>query len=441
MKTTWLLGAALLISAQTAFAQSGKAKRNSKKAENTKTECSANEKKQKECTKIECSKPECTDAKSSKSECSKSECNKSECSKPKGNVILNRARLYAGPDSISKFYRIPGIVTLADGTICTVADRRLNHNGDLPADIDVVFRKSTDGGKTWTPVKTVIEHVGNDGKGGYGDPALGIDPKSGDLVIVCTHGNGLWNSTPDNHASIVVTRSSDKGETWSEPVDITASLFDPQAGKAPVKCITAFASSGLLSSRRDGTLQFVLVCREEGQGSPLAVHYCYSSDGGHTWTASPNTPDHDGDESKVVELKDGTLLMSIRNRRQGHRKFSRSTDGGITWSPYVIAETLPDPAINGDIIAIDRNGKEILLHSICDNQKSRENVSLFASSDAGKTWQKLISICPEGSSYSTLSMTGNGTLAALVEENAPEGGLHLWLTEIDIDKLLKQHGL
>lgn len=61
---------------------------------------------------------------------------------------VERALVYRPGNYDSKFYRIPAIVTAKDGSLVTAADKRIEHNDDLPAKIDVVSRRSTDGGKT-----------------------------------------------------------------------------------------------------------------------------------------------------------------------------------------------------------------------------------------------------------------------------------------------------
>ena len=99
---------------------------------------------------------------------------------------VERALVYRPGDYGSKFYRIPAIVTAEDGSLVTVADKRIEHNGDLPAKIDVVSRRSTDGGRTWSEYVTVAAH---DETGGCGDPALVVDQKSGDILAIFSHGN------------------------------------------------------------------------------------------------------------------------------------------------------------------------------------------------------------------------------------------------------------
>lgn len=340
-----------------------------------------------------------------------------------------RTPVFEGFDGVSKFYRIPALATLPDGTIVAVADRRLDSNKDLPGRIDVVCRTSQDGGKTWSETYNVAV---NDEGGGYGDPALGYHPESGDLVCVMTHGNGLWESVEGDHAFINVTRSSDGGKTWSVPVDITPSLFSQTEGEAPVKAVTAFATSGRILTDSQGDMWFVLITRPElKKWSPLSCYACRSTDGGRTWTALPVTVDTKADESKIVELADGTLMMSIRNAAKGYRKFAFSHDRGATWTEPTVSTTLPDPACNGDVIRMTDGS---LIHSIPDSHNQRTNVSLYRSTDNGTTWAKAVEICPVGSAYSALTPIDDHTIGVLTEEASSRGGFRLWFTRINLDK-------
>lgn len=106
---------------------------------------------------------------------------------------IERSLVYRPGDYGSKFYRIPGIITAKDGSLVTVADKRIEHNGDLPAKIDVVSRRSTDGGKTWSDYVTVAEH---NEIGGCGDPALVLDEKTGDILAIFSNGSGVWQDMP-----------------------------------------------------------------------------------------------------------------------------------------------------------------------------------------------------------------------------------------------------
>lgn len=65
----------------------------------------------------------------------------------------------AGQDSCDT-YRIPGLVTTNEGTLIAVYDNRYNNSKDLQEDIDIGMSRSTDGGRTWEPMKVIMD-MGN----------------------------------------------------------------------------------------------------------------------------------------------------------------------------------------------------------------------------------------------------------------------------------------
>jgi sialidase-1 len=351
--------------------------------------------------------------------------------------IYERALIYNKGDEGSKFYRIPAIATAPDGSLLAIADKRWNSTGDLPEHIDVVCRRSTDLGRTWSKAVTI---AGEGTDEGYGDPAVVVDSKRKQVVCIMTRGNGLWESTPDNHAYIMVSHSADNGLTWSEPLDITNQLFgEGCTNEATSHWVTAFATSGAATQLKDGRLMFVLVVREtQKKWDKLTVYSCYSDDGGYNWKLSENSADSDADESKVVQLRNGDVMMSIRNRRRGERKFCLSTDRGQTWGQSWTQSDIIEPACNGDIIRYKYGKTNILLHSIPNDSLYRKNVSIFASFDEGKTWPVKRTLCPEGSAYSSMTVLKDGTLGVLTEEAAEGGGWQLWFTRLSPDWLLNQ---
>lgn len=334
-------------------------------------------------------------------------------------------------DCGSLFYRIPALTVASDGALIALADRRWDSLDDLPGKIDVVCRRSTDGGLTWSEYVTV---AAADSLGGYGDPAVGIDPRSGDVVCVMTHGNGFWQSTPDNHARITVARSADGGLSWTHPEDITDMLYEGLRS-AGVEPVSAFATSGALASTSDGALAFVLVVRDElKKWGKVKDFACISRDGGVTWKVAAEDADTDGNEAKIVELAKNKWLMSIRNRRKGSHKFSRSDDGGFTWSEPVLCDDIIEPSCNGDILRYSApDGNVILLLSIPADAAQRRNVTLFQSDDLGTTWRPIHVLCPAPSAYSAMTLAPDGSLGCLVEEGACDGGWRIWFHKINLD--------
>lgn len=344
---------------------------------------------------------------------------------------IERSLVYRPGDYDSKFYRIPAIVTATDGTLVTVADKRIEHNGDLPAKIDIVSRRSTDGGRTWSDYVTV---AANDEIGGCGDPALVVDENTGHILVIFSHGNGLWQDSP---AHISVSRSKDNGLTWESMTDISHQILtvDPH-GPQPVKCVGAFASSGRATQIDSGRILFSLVVREK-DNPHFKVYAVYSDNGGYDWKVSDNPATADGDEAKIVQLADGTLIMSIRARSGRLRTFSYSYDRGVTWSDPVEVGDLPDPRCNGDIIRYSRSGHNLLLQSLPGDPEGRNNVAIYASMDGGKTWPIKKTVVTIPSAYSSMTVLPDGSVGILTEESANgHYSYEIWYTRLPIETIL-----
>lgn len=334
---------------------------------------------------------------------------------PERTVLFNMG------DYDSQYWRIPALVTAADNSLVAVVDKRGSSLGDLPNTISIMSRRSTDNGKNWS--EPVVVAQGGNGKT-YGDPAVVLDKKTGNLICMFVGDQGLWNATPYNRQGIYVSKSTDNGVSWSEPVAITDQVYANHSS-----WYAGFAGSGHGLCLKDGRLMFVLAIRATSATRVLHNYAIYSDDGGDNWTLSTNAATTAGDEAKVVELEDGDILMSIRNPSKGNRIFCKSTDRGQTWGKAYFETELKDPACNGDIIRYSYStdegseGKSRLLHSLPESTTTRENVTIYLSEDDGETWPIKKRLVDGYSAYSSLTVLSDGTIGALVEEGKWDSNL------------------
>ena len=336
-----------------------------------------------------------------------------------------RVSLFQMEEAGSKYYRIPALVKASDGALVAIADKRGDALGDLPNIITIVSKRSTDGGKTWSDM-SIVAQGDTVAQCGYGDAVVIADEKRGNLVAVFSGNNGLWHSNESNLIRTYASISKDNGNSWGEVTDITDQVYGGIYGENTRYGLFTGSGSGvqLKHGPHAGRIMLVVAARNDGTwGGTMSNYAVYSDDGGITWHTSKTPACTNGDEAKVVELSNGHVLMSIRNRAKGHRLFSTSTDGGETWSEPKLNTTLLDPACNGDIITYTHGGKNLLLHSLPASPTTRENVTVYVSEDNGTTWTPKRCIYKGYSAYSSLQVLDDGTIGIIVEEGKWDGNL------------------
>lgn len=344
-------------------------------------------------------------------------------------ILLARKLMYAPGDNGSVGYRIPAMVILPNGNIVTAIDRRWNSESDLANKIDIIARISEDGGYTWSEEYPIA--VATDASNGRGDCALVVAP-NGDIVAAFVGGNGLWASSASDPIVSFISRSTDGGRTWT-PVqeggqgDITSQIWGANCGGDATRLngTAAFFGSGrgLCLTRqtgdnasKNGRIMFVTAIN---RGGTLYNYVVYSDDNGMTWEVS-DLAFSAGDEAKVAELNDGTILMSVR--RSGARGYVKSTDGGETWGTQSTWSDLRVNACNGDILeyTAKADGYDLnrTLHSlpINDGNNQREKICVYLSYDEGTTWERKKQMFPGLAAYSTMIKFDDGTIGMYAED-------------------------
>ena len=360
---------------------------------------------------------------------------------PKGILVWNRV---VG----TTYYRIPALMQLPSGDLLAFADRRKGSIGDLPNSIEVVMKRSTDNGNTWSLEKRITPESKSK-TDGHGDAGFILDRKTGNIICVVAAGNGFLASTPDDPIRIKIIKGVNNGETWSEPVDITPQIYG-SACKDPTrkKWHAAFAASGNGVQLRNGRMLFVLSVRESTVN--FAKNYVmYSDDGGDTWKVSKNAPrsSSGGDEAKIVELNDGSLLMAIRAKDIYQRRLAKSTDNGETWGEAVFRSDLPSSASNGDIIYYtstlngwDKNRIITMFDTkpYTSSSTPPADPMIYYSYDEGETWKGRLAFSAQAG-YSSLAILKDGSIGVLLELGNSWSG-PIYFTRANMKMLTKLTG-
>lgn len=327
-------------------------------------------------------------------------------------IILEHKLLFSGGDYGSVNFRIPAVRTANDGSVVVAVDARVDAPGDLPNNIDIMVRRSTDLGHSWSDALTIADF----GQDGASDPALVKDRNTGDLLCMFASHRGLFQSTPSNPIRFQVCRSSDNGINWSPPVEFTSQIYAPG-------WYAAWLASGSAHQMRDGRIIGVVGVRQNS-GTAISNFMIYSVDGGSSWHYKPAVASSVGDEAKIVELDNGNLMMNIRNQTPDCRKIVISENGGDSWgTPYYQCD-LTDPFVNGDFIrytsVLDGYDKSRLLFSIAAHPTIRKNLTVFLSYDEGATWSLSKVLNPGATGYSCLTVLSDGTIGCFYENGEYE---------------------
>ena len=340
-------------------------------------------------------------------------------------------------------YRIPGITTTNAGTLIAVYDNRNQRGGDLPGDIDVGMSRSTDGGRTWEPMKIIMD-MGNDPKwsfDGIGDPSILTDRVTGNIWVAATwsHGNRSWHGsgpgmTPEETGQFILTKSADDGKTWSKPINIT-----PQVKVNPNwRFVLDGPGNGI--TLRDGTLVFPAQFRGEDSepvnGKPFST-IISSKDRGETWTIGSGVK-IDTTEAQIVQLGDDSIMINCRDNRGGSRSVYKTTDLGETWTEHPTSrKSLPGPVCNADILrVVHLKHGPLLFFSNPNTTSGRHHFTMKVSDDEGLTWpEKRHTLYDErpGSGYSTLTQIDEEHIGVLYE-----GPGELYFLRFSIDELVNK---
>lgn len=303
-------------------------------------------------------------------------------------------------------YRIPALIATKKGALLAFCEGRKNGVGDSGA-IDLLLRRSTDGGKTWGKVQVVW----TDEKNTCGNPCPVVERESGNVHLLMTHNLGedtqsaLVAGKSKGKRTVWVTRSEDDGLTWSKPDEITKSVSRKE-------WVWYATGPGVGIQTKAGRL--VIPCDNYVAGSRRRQsHVIYSDDRGKTWKLGGVVGPH-CNECQVAERADGVLLLNMRSYKgAGRRLVSLSKDGGETWSEPKEDDALIEPVCQASLIRLPGEKGELLFSNPAS--KKRENMTVRLSRDGGKTWPLSGVLHAGPSAYSCLVPLPGGGVGCLYE--------------------------
>lgn len=313
-------------------------------------------------------------------------------------------------------FRIPAIEVSNKGTVLAFADARVEAAHDA-GDINIVLKRSEDGGKTWGNSILVFDETQNTA----GNVTPVIDRETGTIFVFSTWNLGddyewqIINGSSKDTRRVFVTQSDDDGLTWTQAKEITAQVKQPDwTWYATGPCHGIQIQQGSHKGR------LVIPCDHIEQDSKKYYsHIIYSDDHGQTWKLGGRTPTDMVNECTVAELEDGKLMLNMRNYDPAKRtrKVSVSEDGGISWSELRADDALIEPICQAGMHrhSFKADGVSRLLFLNPANTKSRSNMTLRISYDDGQTWEKSSVLYPGPSAYSDVVKLPNGNIGCLYE--------------------------
>lgn len=338
--------------------------------------------------------------------------------------MFNRMDLFEGGVGNYVTYRIPGLLTTPRGSLIAWCEARKNGHLDW-ADIDILCRRSDDGGHTWSPPQLLLDSA---------------DLPVHNCVMIANPTNGVIHMLYCiNYSRCFYRRSTDDGRTFSQATEISH-VFARFSSEYDWNVLAT--GPGHAIRMNNGRLVVPVWLSTGGRNHrPSRLSVIYSDDDGRTWERGQWVPDtiKNMNETVAVQLRDGSVLLNIRNEAPEHRRaISISRDGATGWSTPRFDEALKEPICMGHILRLPNraDGRGRILFSnpdtlaLCRDPAAaqagrieRANVSVKLSYDECMTWPVTKVIEPGLSGYSDLALGADGKIHILFERSGIDGDI------------------
>ncbi len=336
-------------------------------------------------------------------------------------------------------YRIPAIVRATDGSIIAFAEGRVQDCGDF-GHVDIVYKKSTDAGASWTPLRKLLDHESPQ----VGNPAPVVLTETGDHQgrIITYYNTGIaseWDTRNGKGLREVwYSYSDDHGTAWSAPVNITTQVHRPN--RPDINAEYAYQEDWRSYALTPGHgIQLhhgphkgrIFIAANHSAGPPeddfaeYRSHAFYSDNEGSSYTLSDDIDVPSSNEAIAAQLSDGRVMMNIRqqNGEERRRLIALSDDGGASWQDIHFDQDLVDPVCQASLLAYRSSDEgDWLIFSNPESTTDRERMTIKLSQDDGKSWtvKKLIDAGP--SAYSDLVQIDDHV--GLLYEAGNDGGIN-----------------
>lgn len=328
-------------------------------------------------------------------------------------VMCEHTELFKAGTEGYHTYRIPALTISNDGTILAFCEGRTNNHKDK-GDIDLVLKRSTDFGKTWSELSVVKE----EGENACSSPTP-VVLENGRILLLSKWRNASYAMFD---CRTEIQYSDDDGLSWSDPREITASVYDTTW---LMNCVGPGHAIRLEKGEHKGRL--IVPCYHKwtypGEKWYGRSYLIYSDDQGETWQKGAFATA--GNECMAAELSNGDIMLNMREftiwnimeGRHYQRYVAVSSDGGETLSEAQLDPNLPAAVCEGSIIRY-RHGHEKqdwLLFMNPEGPEKRINLKVKLSKDGGKTWKVIYSPPYECGAYSDMVELPDGSVALLYE--------------------------
>lgn len=326
-------------------------------------------------------------------------------------------------------YRIPALAVTPEGALLAFCEGRRDSRSDY-GQIDLLVRRSTDGGRTWSPPQVAVREEGMT----CGNPTPVVDAESGTVWLpFCKNlADGGEDDICRGRAprTVWLTHSADGGATWAEPVEITAQVKDPRwTWYATGPCHGVQLTGGRLLVPCD----HVVGVQFDRYADPHHSHVIYSDDGGATWHVGGILPEG-SNECAVVEAAPGRVYINCRNKRgvSDRRAFAWSDDGGLNFHGFGRDEALVEPLCQGSLARhVDEVGRVGVLFANPASTE-RRNLTVRLSEDGCRTWPASRTLHAGPAAYSDLAVLPDGTVCCLYERGGEGPYEELALARLDL---------